>query len=116
MKNLWENLYDRVKDRRYGALFLMSVGLFFGFLAVAVWILRNSSDGFLRVVLLIAMVCFGIWTAISFYRTFFRRPERCDFPRLSSDERRAARSKLKNEMKKQLGRMSRPAPDIDLKY
>lgn len=116
MKSLWESLYDRAKDRRYATLFLMSLALFFGCLPLGVWISQNSSDEFLSIALPLATLCFGAWTAFSFRRAFFQRPERCDFPKLSSDERRVARSKLKNEMKKRFGHTTPRAPDVDLKY
>ncbi len=115
MKSFCENLYDRVKDRRYGTLFLICLALFLGVLPLAVWISQNSSEEFLSVALPLATLCFGVWTAIFFRRAFFHRPEESDFPKLSSDERRVARSKLKNNMK-QPGRMAPRAPDMDLKY
>jgi hypothetical protein len=75
MNSSWSNLYDRVKDRRYGMVFLLApLMLFFllGSLVTAIW------------------------------RAFFWRRERSDFSRLSSDELTKARSTLVKSQRRRI--------------
>lgn len=56
-----------------------------------------------------------VWAVAKICLAIFRKPERTNFSRLSSDERAKARSKLRNEMKP-VRRPPPRAPDTDLKY
>ena len=125
MFNLWDNLYDKFKDCRYGALFLASVLAFFGVLlvgAVTAASLRTlSADSqydleryFLEsspalVILLIA------WVILKLRRAQRRSRERSRYAPLSRDELRIARSKLRNGTRP-IHRPAPRAPDTNLKY
>jgi hypothetical protein len=75
MNSSWSNLYDRVKDRRYGMVFLLAPLMIFFLLG-------------------------SLATAI--YRTLFWRREPSNFSRLSSDELAKARSKLLNDQRRKM--------------
>jgi len=75
MSSSWSNWYDRVKDRRYGMVFLLAPLMLF--------ILLGS---------LVAVI----------YRGLFWRRERSDFSRLSSDELAKARSKLVKSQRRRI--------------
>ena len=75
MSSVWNNLYDRVKDRRYGLFFLLAPLVFF--------FLLGSLVG-------------AIWRAL-----FWRR-ERLKLSRLSSDELAKARSKLVKSQRRRI--------------
>ena len=122
MKSLWENTYDRTKDRRYGRLFL------------AVWsgvivflLIFRAGEEFLSeypsrsgqitaAVLLVLLLAPGFYAGVEFIvNRRRRRGERGNCSPLSSDELTKARSKLQNSI-----RVVRPvvtrAPDTDLKF
>lgn len=67
MNSSWSHLYDRVKDRRYGMVFLLAPLMLFFLLGSVVK---------------------------AVYRAFFWRREQSTFTRLSNDELAKARSKL----------------------
>lgn len=98
MNSLWENLYDRFKDRRYGALFLVVALAFIGLLALGAILgaivgglgLRDSMTDALA----IAVALVFVWIAGVLWRRREGRYEHQKFPPLSSDEKRVARSKL----------------------
>jgi len=93
------SLYDTFKDRRYAALFLLSL------VALA-----------LSPVLVPIMAGFGLaraWSAFQMARA--DRRNRLRYPPLSRDEVRVARSKLQNGMKP-LGRPEPRVPDTNLRY
>ena len=98
MNSLWENLYDRFKDRRYGALFLIVALAFIGLLALGA--ILEASLGALGLqnydsdVLTAAGALVFAWVAAVFWRRREGRYDRQKFPPLSSDEKRVARSKL----------------------
>lgn len=75
MNPLWTSLYDRFKDRRYGALFLVA------FLAPFAALLVLIAGG-------LTFLCRGISAALA------PGPAHPRFPPLSSDELRVARSRL----------------------
>ena len=75
MNPLWENLYDRFKDRRHGAVFLAA--LLAPFVAMLVLVVGAFALAFRGIA-----------------RALVPGPQRPKFPPLSSDELRVARSKL----------------------
>jgi hypothetical protein len=98
MNSLWENLYDRFKDRRYGALFLIVALAFIGLLALGA-ILEASLGGLglqdsVADALAIAVALMFVWIAGLLWHRRQGRYDRQKFPPLSSDEKRVARSKL----------------------
>lgn len=105
MNSFWSNLYDRFKDRRYGLLFLLTTLAFFGLLILGATLdtILHASElraYFLRALAGIVSLALA-WGVVAFRRARGRRSERQRFPPLSSDEKRAARSKLvKNENRK----------------
>jgi len=119
MKSFWDNLYDNVKDRRYGALFLSALLGFFGLLIAAVFIealLREFGKQEYFWEALPAIGILGLALGIlKCCRAWKEGREKLEHGPLSRDELRAARSKLRNGMKP----INRPAPralDTDLKY
>lgn len=116
MNSFWNNLYDSVKDRRYGLLFFgmffASIGMIFGLLAF--FEMPNLQGYFLGalpgvVILAVALA----WRAIR--RAQLQRGNKLLREELSRDEIRKARSKLRNETRP-MRRAAPRAPDIDLKY
>ena len=108
MNSIWNNLYDKAKDRRYGILFFFSLFGFFGLFLVGVLIFKilggmdfGSFDlqaHFLElvpgiVILIMALAWRGIRRARAQHGKRFRREE------LSRDEICKARSKLVNRNK-----------------
>ena len=108
MNSIWNSLYDRAKDRRYGVLFFSSlVGVFIVFLlgARTYQILGGMDFGafdlqahFLElvpgiVIVIAALAWRGVRRARAQHGKRFRREE------LSRDEIRKARSKLMNQTK-----------------
>lgn len=119
MNPLWNSLYDKFKDRRYGALFLSSILACIGLLlaaAVIGAILREArlEKHFLEVLAGLGLLVL-LRMGVTFRRTRKRNRERLRRDPLSRDELGRARSKLKNEMKPIQGPAPR-VPDVDLKY
>ena len=122
MNSHWGHLYDRVKDRRYGRLFLVVwFGVVIGLLTAA----RLSEDFFKEhpsrsgeIVIAIGLVLLfvpALRMAVDLFRNRRRRLNGENCSRLSSDELLKARSKLRNTIK--VLRPPEPqAPDLDLKY
>jgi hypothetical protein len=99
MNSIWDNLYDRFKDRRYGVLFLVSlVALVLSPILLPVMGLYFLGRG---------------WSAFRLAQE--NRRNQLRHSPLSRDELRAARSKLRNGMKP-VNRPVPQAPDIFLKY
>ena len=99
MNSYWSNLYDTFKDRRYGMLFLVSLG-------GLVWL----------PILLPVMGLYFLgrgWSAFCLARD--NRRNKLRYSPLSRDELRVARSKLRNGMKP-IHRPAPRAPDTFLKY
>jgi hypothetical protein len=119
MNSLWDSLYDRFKDCRYGALFLAAVLAFFGLLilgSVAYAIVRGlgAEEYFLDALPGIGLLGLA-WAIVKFRRAQIRGREKSQYAPLSRDELRVARSKLRNGM----AGPKRPAPrvpDMDLRY
>lgn len=96
MNSFWGSLYDWSKDRRYAALFFVTLITFLGLvIAGVVFCLRGNPRGFrleyllpAGCVLAAALVCF----LIRFLRT--QRPGSSNCSPLSRDEVSKARSKL----------------------
>jgi len=106
MNSLWSNLYDGSKDRRYGALFLACLWAFLGLLILCAIIgaIINEFDlqeyfpqVFSGVGLLVV-----VWAFLAFRSACRRQRERHEYPALSRDELRVARSKLLKDRKKEL--------------
>jgi membrane protease YdiL (CAAX protease family) len=95
MKPTWSTLYDDVKDRRYALLFLIAMPLLLG-IASVVGLIENSplAQDF-PVILFLLGVIVVLWVFGTIWRRRKRRPERWERKKLSSDELRVARSKLK---------------------
>jgi nitrate reductase gamma subunit len=98
MTSPWTNLYDRFKDRRYAAFFLCVLLSFLGSLVLGPVLIEGLLREVDPKVLLWIGTAFGALTSIGFFlivrRLVARRNRRTRFPPLSSDELRAARSKL----------------------
>jgi ABC-type uncharacterized transport system permease subunit len=98
MNSIWSNLYDKFKDRRYGALFFASLMSVFGFLFLALIAGQiigpaNLQEYFLQALpwiglLIVGLIWRGVRRARAQHRKRFQREE------LSRDEIRKARSKL----------------------
>lgn len=108
MNSIWNNLYDKAKDRRYGVLFFFSLFGFFGLFLAGVIICKileeidfgpfDLSSHFLEllpgfVIVMATLVWRGIRRARAQRGKRFRREE------LSCDEICKARSKLMNRTK-----------------
>jgi hypothetical protein len=119
MNSIWNNLYDRVKDRRYGTFFFISLAVFLGTFIFGSMIYTDTGAKNLLEFFMPALPGIGIllvalsWRIIRRARTRWR--ERLKYPPLSRDEIRKARSKLRNE-KRPMRQAAPRAPDIDLKY
>lgn len=130
MNSFWNNVYDDAKDRRYGALFFITLlgcflSLFIGALVAAI---KQSDffDEYGQVLLLVGAILalLLIWSVIKWGRARKWRKEHIKYSRLSRDELAKARSKLKYQMKPAaFKRQAAPAkrtppraPDINLKY
>jgi hypothetical protein len=99
MNSIWDNLYDRFKDRRYGVLFLVSlVALVLSPILLPVMGLYFLGRG---------------WSAFRLAQE--NRRNKLRHSSLSRDELRVARSKLRNGMKP-VNRPVPQAPDTFLKY
>ena len=98
MNSIWSNLYDKFKDRRYGALFFVSLMSVFGLLLLAVILEQiigpaNVQEYFLQAlpgigILVVALIWRMVRRSRSQRAIKFRREE------LSRDEVCKARSKL----------------------
>lgn len=117
MNSFLENLYDSVKDRRYGVLFFATfLGVLVAFVLGAAFCMIVGVNSWTDFVLP-ALPGIGIFTLILGWRLIRRarrrRQEQIKFAELSRDEMSKARSKLKSSFKsppvKQL-------PDIDLRH
>ena len=103
MNPVWDNLYDSFKDRRYGALFLTSLVVFFGLLILGAVVYALDVQKYFPyalpwIGLLIAAL---IWRGVG--RARAERQNRLGLSILSRDELRVARSKLlKDRPKKKL--------------
>lgn len=95
MKPIWSTLYDDVKDRRYGALFLLAPLSFGGALGLAALLLAGlDAAGLLPYALCGSVVLVGPWIFVAVRRARSRQHERWERHELSYDEWRVARSKL----------------------
>lgn len=127
MYSFWSNIYDDVKDRRYGGLFFSTLLTLFASLGILT-LIGALTNG---VGLVPALFVFAIIFAVAFVctvsnciRGWKRRDGSSNSSALSRDELAKARSKLKKETKAAAFRTQRrPArlvitrvPDTDLKY
>lgn len=108
MNSIWNNLYDKAKDRRYGILFFFSLFGFFGFFLMSVLtykILGGIDFGtfdlqphFLQLVPVIVIIMVALaWR--SFRRARTQGGNKFRHGELSRDEISKARSKLVNQNK-----------------
>jgi O-antigen/teichoic acid export membrane protein len=103
MNSIWNNLYDKFKDRRYGVLFFVSLLSVFGLLLLAAILDQiigpaNLQEYFPQVLPGIGIFIVAlIWRAIR--RARAQRGRRFRREELSRDEIRKARSKLVNRYK-----------------
>jgi hypothetical protein len=128
MNPFWSNIYDDVKDRRYGTLFFMTFLVSLGLVLLIVWASdqldpRDRNEFYLSVGIGLGVVLTAfIWRWVVVARRNHR--ERLKYSSLSRDELAKARSKLKNRMKieppKSQTRRARPnrvpRPDTNLKF
>jgi hypothetical protein len=119
MNSFWDNQYDRFKDRRYAALFWSTLMALIGLLALGAFIAAVLSEFGMQEYFLEALPGIGILGLalgfLKFRQARIRSREKLTHSRLSCDELRVARSKLRNEMKP----IIRPGPDVPdthLKY
>jgi hypothetical protein len=103
MNSIWSKLYDSVKDRRYAALFFITIFAFFGLLALVTGICGIIGDSNIHEYFLQALPGIGILMAALVWRavrkTRMRRGGKFQREELSRDEIRKARSKLVNKSK-----------------
>jgi hypothetical protein len=98
MNSIWNNLYDKFKDRRYGALFFASLASVFGLLLLAVILEQimgpaNVQEYFLQALPVAGLLAVAlIWRAVR--RARAQRHKRFAREELSRDEINKARSKL----------------------
>jgi hypothetical protein len=119
MNSFWINLYDRAKDRRYGAVFFGSLAGLFG-VALVGFILYQAIcafdlQGYLPPAAAVAVLLLVMWILRGIRQMRARHQEYLRFPPLSRDERLKARSKLQSGMNS-LKRPAPRAPDTNLKY
>jgi hypothetical protein len=119
MNSPWDNMYDRFKDCRCGALFLSAIPAFFGLVILGVVVAAALREVGLQQYYLEALPGIGIlglaWGFLKFRQARMRDRERLRRGPLSRDELRVARSKLRNGMKPAEHPAPR-APDTWLKY
>jgi membrane protein implicated in regulation of membrane protease activity len=130
MNSFWTKIYDDCKDRRYGALFLVTVFICWGLLIAGMAISAITGSNHLQEFLMAlapGIIIFAVAAVASGWRWIRgrkRRREQLKYSALSRDELAKARSKLKNQMKpikikeqtKPAGRAVSRAPDTNLKY
>jgi hypothetical protein len=98
MNSIWSNLYDKFKDRRYGALFFISLMSVLGLLLLAVMVGQIIGPANVQEYVLQALPGVGIiivaliWRAVR--RSRAQRGKRFRREELSRDEVCKARSKL----------------------
>ena len=119
MKSFWDNLYDNVKDRHYGVLFvsalLACLGLLFGAAFLEALLRECGKEEYFWDSLPAVVVLVLVLGILKFRRVAREQREKLRYGPLSRDELRVARSKLQNGMKPIARPASRP-PDMDLKY
>jgi hypothetical protein len=93
MNSIWNNVYDKVKDRRYGALFTMAAVSSLGAFVVGKIVIEEVGPidltPYLPGVLVLGVAM--IWRQ---WRLSCRPRQRLNFAPLSNDELRKARCKL----------------------
>jgi hypothetical protein len=96
MNSLWNNLYDRHKDRRYATIFLTAILAFFGMAVIGVVLYLNAPAFDVPLIDLTPgfsiLVAALIWVGVRRSRRPGKTPPR--FSPLSRDEKHKARSKL----------------------
>ena len=120
MNSFWVNLYDRAKDRRYGAFFFGALAAFGGLIAAGALLFQAVCAFDLQRYLIPISASFGLlllaWIVRGIFLMRQRSQERLRFPPLSREEKRKARSKLLNGMKPIKHDVPPPAPESYVKY
>ena len=96
MNSIWNNLYDKCKDRRYGVLFFISLGSVFGMCLAALIMAHIIGSSNLEGYFLPTLPATGILVVVWIVRTIrqSRQRARYEILPLSRDEICKARSKL----------------------
>ncbi len=98
MNFLWGNVFDYVKERRYAAIFFVTLGLFFLAMLLGSFLLRIAEDSNSQPYWPVVMSGMGLGLAALIWRGIRRmrrrRLSRYQMTPLSRDELAKARSKL----------------------
>ena len=101
MNFFWDNVFDYFKERRYGAIFFGSLGMFFVVFMVGTILFQvfhtDELQEYLDYVLLAVGGLFVIWIFFGIRRLRARRWDRYKSSPLSRDELSKARSKLRTK-------------------
>lgn len=137
MDSFWQNAYDEEKDKRYGALFFVTLLVIFGSLGILGLVAAITSSEYAVDLGPALIVCAAflavalVWAVSNWIRGRKRCQEALKYSALSRDELAKARSKLKKKIQSEKRmqpvmfrretrvRERRPPPrkpDTDLKY
>jgi uncharacterized membrane protein YqjE len=130
MNSFWQDAYDESKDKRYGALFFVTLLVIFGSLGILGLFAAIADSEYADDLVPALIVCAAIFavalvcTVANWIRGRKYRKEALKYSTLSRDELAKARSKLKTRMqpvtfRKETRPPRRPPPrkpDTDLKY
>jgi hypothetical protein len=95
MNSFWASFFDHFKScGRNAAWFLIALGGIFVFLVVSAWAIDNGHGELVGATVLTVVVYVLLLGCAAFRRAWLDRKNRLRFPKLSSDERIKARSKL----------------------
>ena len=124
MHPFWDNLYDDLKDRRYGMLFFGTLLVVIGLLCLGAFtgILMSTQYGpGIMMAVVPGIIIFMVVLVWRWVRGRKHREEAMKYANLSRDELAKARSKLKRQMNfkvtaKPARRAAPRPPDTNLKY
>src|SRR5438132_8298809 len=95
MNPFWASFFDHFKScGRNAAWFLIALGGLFVFLVFSAWAIDNGHGQLVMAAVISVAAYFLLVCCTAFRRAWLDRKNRLRFPRLSSDERLKARSKL----------------------
>ena len=120
MSPFWATVFSELRERgRQPHIFIIALAVLFVLLAFGAMLKdivgRDNFNNYIGPVLCVLFLLWLVWVVTKICRAIFSKPERIKFPRLSSDERAKARSKLRNNTSPPRRPPAR-APDTDLKY
>ena len=96
--SFWSNIYDAVKDRRYGSLFFSTFFVVIGLFLLSVVLGGMTASVDVRAYLIPVLIGIGVFILVLGWRLLRRarrrRREQLKFAALSRDEMNKARSKL----------------------